>query len=423
MKINLAKSQTVFLATCAILMVWFLGSNQIIEMNEYMGMRNLSSNNFGLFFSLIYVVVLFIIFFNSDQNTPQGIVIGILLFYSFIWFFAFYSVSGYTDARLIILGGFLFLVPMLMLLLTEKYLKINYGMKFFRNGLIKIRVEFAITFILILVSILMYKKIGISFSFIDSYERRMIAREEVHGFLAYLFAMSLNGLAPLLAFLAIYNRRYIYLMIALVFVFLGFGFVGTKAPIAFVILMSLLAIYFARGGENIVLLFVATMTSLIFLALVEYIFFGFSWIADIYVRRAILVVPQIQMYFLDFMFGGSSSSFDFLNGTVSDKPVTFVIGDVYMGNPETNANTITFLTEMGRSGILGYFLNVLFLVVFYSILAHLYKSSKHSVWLAISTLYALILLEQSYSTAFVTSGIAISTTLLLIFRYQRKKNN
>lgn len=422
MKINLTKVKVVFLATWSILMVWFLASNQIIEMNEYMGMRNLTSSS-GLFFSLIYVVALLLIFFKSDQSSPQGILIGILLFYSFIWFFFFYSVSGYTGANLIFLGGFLFLLPMLMLLLSEKYLKINYGMKFFQNGLIKIRIEFAITLILIFVSILMYKKMGISFSFVDSYERRMIARDEVSGVLAYFFAMSLNGLAPLLAFLAIYNRRYLYLIIAFLFVFLGFGFIGTKAPIAYVVLMSLIGYYFVKGGNNIVYVLVLAMTGLVFLALLEYLLFGFSWIADIYIRRAILVVPQLQIYFLDFMFSEPSNGFNLLIGLESTTPITFVIGDLYMGHLETNANTISFLTELGRKGILGYFFNTLFLAVFFSLLAHLYKASRHKVWLAISTIYALLILEQSYSTAFVTSGIALSTIMLLLFSYQRKKNS
>jgi len=417
MKISSEKIQIVFLATLSVFMVWYLGTYQIIEMNHYMGMKELTSS-LSLFILFIYAIAILIVFFMSHQSSPQGIFIGVLIFYSFIWFFAFHSVSGYTDVKLVFYGGLIFLLSVLSLLFSEKYLKINYGMATFRNSLFNIRVELVITALLILVAILMYKKLGISFSFIDSYDRRMIAREEIHGFLAYLSGMSLNGLAPLLAFLAIYNHRYLYLIIALVFVFLGFGFIGTKAPIGLVVMMSLLAFYLARGGKNILLLLVLAMTSLIFLALVEYLLFDYSWISDIYIRRALLVVPQIQMYFLDLMFGESFNSFSLLTGLVNDKQVTYVIGEVYMGNPETNANTISFFKVMAQKGVLGYLFNIIFLVIFFSFMAHMLKHSKHGVWLAISTLYSVILLEQSYSTAFITSGIALCSALLVFFNYK-----
>ena len=418
MKVNLAKIQTVFLVGISVLMVWFIAKNQIIEMNEYAGMRKLTPS-LGLFFSCMYIFAMLVVFFKSQQNSPQGILIGILLFYSFIWFFAFYSVSGYLDSNLIFVGGLIFLFPMFILLLSEKYLKINFEKGVFENGFFNARIEVAITLILILVTILMYQKMEISFSFFDSYERRLLGREVVDRFLAYLLSMSLNGLAPLLAFLGIYNRKYMYLIFAYVFVCLGFGFIGTKTPIAFVILMSLMAIYYAKGRKNVVFLLVIAMTGLIFLALVEYFFFGFSWIADVYVRRAMLTVPQLQMYFLDFIFNDSLNSFNFLNGTLINKQVTFLIGEFYLGNPEANANTISFLTDFGRWGVLGYLFSIVFLVAFFSFMAHLYKCSKHEVWLAMSTLYALILLEQSYSVAFVSSGIGLSIVLLIVFNYKK----
>lgn len=418
---NLEKIQIIVLAFFAIVMVWFLGSNQIIQMNQAAGMKALTYSH-GLLFSLLYVVASFYIYLKAKLNSPQGILIGILLFYSYIWFFAFYSVSGFTEARSVFLGGLVLFIPILLLILSAKYLKVNYELLDLRNRSIKVRVEFVITLLLILVSILMYEKMGISFTFIDSYDRRMLAREEVNGFLAYYFSMCLNGFAPLLAFLAIYNRKYFYLIVAFTFVLLGFGFIGTKAPIAYALLMAMIGFYFSRGGNNIVFVLVLAMTGLIFLALLEFLYFGFSWIADIYVRRAILVVPQLQMYFIDFIFNRPDSTFSLLTGSERVTPITFVIGEVYTGNPETNANTISFLTELGRKGILGYLFNVFFLLVFYNLLAHLYKVSRHKVWLAISTLYALLLLEQSYSTALVSSGIAISTFMLVLFNYQREKN-
>ena len=107
------------MASFALLMVWFLGENQIIEMNEYMGMTKFRAS-YGLFFSFIYIFALLVIFLNSNQATPHGILIGILFFYALIWFFAFYSVSGYVDSYLVFAGGLIFFIPMLIFFLSEK---------------------------------------------------------------------------------------------------------------------------------------------------------------------------------------------------------------------------------------------------------------------------------------------------------------
>jgi hypothetical protein len=62
----------------------------------------------------------------------------------------------------------------------------------------------------------MSAKMEINFSYFDSYDRRILAREKVTGLLGYFFQMSSNTLAPILAFLAIYNRNYRYIFIAFI---------------------------------------------------------------------------------------------------------------------------------------------------------------------------------------------------------------
>jgi hypothetical protein len=132
-------------------------------------------------------------------------------------FFVFFNVSGYSNTKFIFWGGFIFLFPVILLVLTEKYLKINYRFKISKHGLIKLPVEFPIVAILLIVSIAMFTKMELDFNFSDQYERRFLAREKISGLLAYFFEISSNGLAPILAFLAIYNRNYKYILFAFAF--------------------------------------------------------------------------------------------------------------------------------------------------------------------------------------------------------------
>lgn len=417
MKVNLVNLKIILLLSFAVLMVWYLADNYIVKIYGF----NELSFDLNLFYSLFFIIFLFSCFFKCNQKSPQYIIIGILLCYSHIWFFVFFSVAGYSNIKLIFWGGFIFLLPVILLVLTEKYLKINYKFKILKHGLINLRVEFVITAILLFVFIAMLIKMDINFSF-DSHERRILGREKVTGLLGYFFQMSTNGLAPILSFLAIYNRNYKYLFLAFAFVIFAYGFVGLKAPFAYVVLMSFVGYYFSKRYNNIVYVFVLLMTSIIFLGLLEFFFFDFSWIVNIFVRRVYLSTALTQMHYLDFIFAQSNNNYNFLTGNQEPKSITYLIGEIYSKDILANQNTISFIVELGQKGFLGYFFNVIFLIFFYSFLQYLHRFSKNEVWMAIAIIYALLLLEQSYTVAFVSSGIGLITILLLMFNYKKNKN-
>jgi hypothetical protein len=422
MKVNLVNLKIILLLFFAVLMVWYLADSQIVEMYKYQGFNELSFD-LNLFYSLLFIVVLFSCFFKCNQKSPQYILIGILLCYSYIWFFVFFSVAGYSNIKFIFWAGFIYLLPVILLVLTEKYLKINYRFKISKHGLIKLRVEFVITVILLLVFMAMFAKMNINFSYLDLYERRFLGREQVTGLLGYVFQMSSNCFAPILSFLAIYNKNYKYLFFAFAFViFASYGFIGLKAPFALVVLMSFIGYCFLKRFYNIVYFLVSIMTILIFLGLLEFFLFDFSWIADIFIRRASLSTALTQMHYLDFIFAQSNNNYNFLTGNQESKSITYLIGQIYSKNILANENTISFIVELGQKGFLGYFFNVIFLIFFYGFLQYLDKVYKHKVWMAIATLYAILLLEQSYTVAFVSSGIGLITVLLLMFSHKKNKN-
>jgi hypothetical protein len=418
MKVNLVNLKIILLQFFAVLMVWYLAES-IIERSQA-GLLGLSLN-LGLFYSLFFFIILFLCFFKCNQNSPQYILIGILIFYSYVWFFVFFSVAGYSDTKIVFLGGLLFILPVISLTLTEKYFKINYNFTIFKHGLFKLPVEFVITAILIFSFISMIIKMDFSFSFSDSYERRIMGREIVTGLLGYFLDMSSNSLSPILAFLAIYNRNYKYLFFAFTFAIFTFAFIGSKAPFFYVTLMSFVGYYFSKRSNNVVYFFVLTMTTLIFFAFLESLLFDAYSISDEIVRRVSLLPVLIQMYYLDFMFTQAQSNYSFITGNQDTTRITYRIGEIYFENPLSNANTISFLAEFGQRGILGYFLNILFLVFFFSFLQHLDKVFKHKIWMAIATIYSLLLLEQSYTVAFVSSGIGLITILCLLFNYKKNK--
>lgn len=416
MKIATDKIIICCLSTLNLLMVYFLAESQIIASNAYAGMVGLSFGFEANIASLAFLVSMLFLFFNNDVS-PQGIFVATTLLLSNIWFFVFYSVSGYGSAELLGIAAFILFFPLLLVTLSGRLLKINYIRGMPISGMIPVRVELVIVLLLTITSLVIYGKVGIGFSLEESYTRRASGRTLVTGFSGYLFAICVNGLAPLLSFLAVYNRRFVFLLPAIVFSILGYGFTGVKAPLGYVGLMAMFAIFYNSGGRNIMVPLTISIFFTVGVAILEYFTFEFSLIADFIIRRAFLLSSQLKMYYIDFL-STPTPDFDMLAGFRRDYSVTYHIGDVYKGDIESNANTISFLTTLAQNGIFGYIFNVVFVAVFFGFLNSLYKKTQHKVWLAIAMLYSLIMLEQSFTIAFVTSGIGASVLLLLIFQYQ-----
>lgn len=247
------------------------------------------------------------------------------------------------------------------------------------------------------------------FDFEHSYERRMVARElmPAGSWKAYLLSISMNGVSAFVSFLGAYNRKNVYIIISIAFALFSFALIGVKAPVQYVVLMALLG-FLVRNREQYILCYFLCFLMLIFIAsIIEYSISSYSVIADLFVRRAFAVPAQIQSYFYDYIFNLSTENI-FFDSKFIGKPITYVVGDIYFSFwPGTNANTNAFLYALGQYGWRGYFIATLFVNLFFLFLEKLYQYSNiGGEVLCVSFLYALLLVEQAYSTAFVSSGIA-----------------
>jgi len=51
------------------------------------------------------------------------------------------------------------------------------------------------------------------------------------------------------------------------------------------------------------------------------------------------------------------------------------------------------------------------------------KFYNHKVWMSVGIIYTLLLLEQSFLVAFVSSGISLIFILCLLFRYKKNTHD
>ncbi|MBF7066141.1 hypothetical protein D5R49_08630 [Arcobacter butzleri] len=400
-----------FIALCSL----YLFFEQIQLTNEYMGLRYFTINSMYILILVnsLFFVNLFIKIIN--KNLPSSYLIFIYVLFVIIWNMIFYRSTNLLSYELYMLWLILIILPLFTILVFNKFFVLIIQKIFFQINILKlIKLEYILSLFLFITLCIISLKMPMSFSFDDSYVRRLNGRELINGISAYLFAMSMNSISPFLAFYAFLKKKYFYFFISFIFVILCFGFVGSKAPIAYVILLSFLGFLFNKSDKiNLFNFFLMLIFFIFFLSVIEYVIFDFSIIADIIVRRAFIVVAQNQTYFIDFIINNFGLE-NWIFGFKSDKLITFLIGELYYNNIDANVNTNAFLYEFISNGIVGYFFMILFLSFFFSLLNFLYIKYKSKEVIGVSIIYSLLLTEQAYTTAFITSGICILTILILM---------
>lgn len=409
------KSFSFILMLFIIIISLLLYFNQIQVSNEYMGLKKFILET--IYFLILFnsLIVLFIVLHSIKYDYPSSILIYIFILFVLIWNIVFYKSTNMISYETYLLLLFLIVTPLISLIILNKPFNYLISRYFIRINVLKsIKLEYILSLILIITLIIISQKMPISFNFDESYIRRMKGREVITGINAYFFAMSMNGIAPFLAFFAILNKKYRYFLFSLVFVILCFGFIGTKAPVAYVLFLGFFGFLFNKYKRvNIFNIFLIIISFVFLLSLIEYFINSFSIIADIVIRRAFVVVAQNQTYFIDFIINNFTLN-NWLFGYELDKPITFLIGELYYNNLNTNANTNAFLYEFISNGILGYLLMIFFLSFFFSLLNFLYSKYQIKEVIGVAIIYSLLLTEQSYTTAFVSSGIGLLIILILL---------
>ncbi|MBV6422333.1 MAG: hypothetical protein NAOJABEB_00111 [Steroidobacteraceae bacterium] len=267
------------------------------------------------------------------------------------------------------------------------------------------------------------------FDWTAMYERRLEGREQFESgsFGAYLLNMATNGLTPFVAFVGGTRRSTALVALGVGMGCFSFWLLGLKAPAVMSLLFAVLG-YLMRSGrmQRLPRLVIGAVLGVCALALLERQFFENSLIAEVVVRRAFVVQGALQSYYWDVIRRAMESGFDsfMLGWDFSNyQGVTFFVGSEYLGNPAINANTNAFLVALAANGLFGFVVSVLFVGVYFAAMDALYRSSNNREVFLVVSLYSLLLTEQSYTVAFVSSGIGLLTVLVFLIRSSAKRSS
>jgi len=422
MSISKTNLKAFLFLSLSVILVWCVASNFIIPLYYYNGMNDLKLD-ISFFYSLFFLIYFLFLILSLKYKSSTDFFLATIFFLCVFNSNIFYSVSGITDSKLVLIKNLIFFIFFFILYNFNKLsFKLNFQIPKNLFGVVNLKVEVAITILLIVLFVIVYQKLNLSFSAHGNYEFRIDGRDKIKGLLGYYWNGGLNGLAPILGFISIYNKRFSYYFFAIAFALAGYAFIGVKTSISLVIFMGYLGWFFSNTKNSNFLKFfylIFFFSSLI--CLLEYLFFNQSYVGDYFIRRIFLTVSQNQMYFIEFISTNLTDFKSIIFGLYLDKSESFVIGNLYYNNELSNANSNTFLSEIIRNGLVGFFINLIFIIFFLSFSNYCFRVTKHHVWFALPTLYALLIFEQNYKTAFLSSGVLFTIILLFIFKNKRFK--
>lgn len=407
----------VFLSAGAL--VLYVG--QFEETNAHIGIvpiRELGEFGYWLMTGLWLGVMALL--FPMRVRSPSDIFLCLYLLGAALWSASYWPATGLIDQTQAMLLGCMLLLPALMVVAGRWFalhLPVrlpHLPIRFSRSYLVP-----ALVVLLVLAALLGYRAAGADASFDIDQIRRLAGRDSFEGNVvaAYLMQMSVNGIAPFLAYLGMQRRSLWALAAAFGFAIFSFWLLALKSPTLNVTVLAALG-YLVQSGRivNFSRWLTMAMATVMLAAIVELWVFDLSLIADYGLRRVILVNSTIQAYFYDILshldawallFGGVE--------LVDDATPEYLVGSIYMGNPLTNANTNAYLHQAALSGLLGYVLVVLGTVLLIIFLDLLHVRWWNTDGFAISAMAGTLLVEQAFTTTLVSSGLLFCLLLSLVF--------
>lgn len=277
--------------------------------------------------------------------------------------------------------------------------------------------------LVLLAAVLAYRVGGsaVGFDLELAHERRLTGRESFAGnvFVAYLLQMATNGLTPYLAFLGARRRSPLLVVAALAFGVFGFWMFGMKSSFLVIALLAILGWLVGRGKVAwFPEVLIGGLVTLLAIALVERRLNEVSLLGEFVIRRAVLVASLIQAYFVDALVGGSGGAgWALLRGIDSRGFATpeYLIGSRYFGNELTNANASAYLHQAAATGVAGYLAVVAGVGVLLAGLDLWYEKTRRTDGFAIGAILGVLLLEQAFTTALVSSGVMLCILLAVTF--------
>jgi hypothetical protein len=393
--------------------------SQIAEENAYAGMQPWEMTSTG-WVILAIILPLIALISSRIKGNPSDFFVNFYLAISVISFFVLTSTSGKIKDFVLILSLLIIFFPLLVMWVLQYLIPKIRWFGVIPSAIIE-RTLIAILFTVIIFSYF-NAPVSAGFDIITSYDRRLEGRDlyAPGSLIAYALGMCMNGFAPYLAFKGAINDRPLLVLAAFSAVVFFYWLLSVKAPAIYVLMGFAIGLLARRNNVlYFIKYFIIIIVGLYFFILFEWYFFNdYSVIADFGFRRLFAVQAEVQGYYLDFLIVDPPSAWSWLIGIPDQSfQATFFVGEKYFGNPSANVNTNAFLYAFAANGFLGYFFSIIFVSSFLIVLDRLYRSTQNPTYLLIGFVYGILIIEQAFSTAMISSGVGLLFLLTFLEKH------
>lgn len=379
-------------------------TTQIVETNSYMGYQPLAFTSLGVGIGVVSVVILSLSISTSVTRPSDFFLLtyGLFVILPYVALHAIKGAIGVSDYTLHLA---LLLFPVAALRMTCVFpIAIRLPATLHPRLVEWLAIAVSVGGV---VAALLNRPATSSMDITTVYDRRLEAREifRTGSLLAYTASAVANGLIPFIAFIGGLRSSRRLLLLAIALALALFYVLGLKAPFLYALLAFGLGLAFRTGKSRLVLRGVfASLIFLFLLFLLERALWPVSLIGEYFFRRAFVVPADLLTSYLDLMFG-SSSHWSLLNGIETPDGITFLVGERYGLGEEANANTNAFFNALGSRGLPGYFAIVALTTSVFAACDMAFRATGNHAYYFLGFEYALLVSEQSATTALVSSGI------------------
>lgn len=417
-----ASAQSFMALTLLTLASWILYVYQFADTNAYTGIVPLPLHRVDYWWLMALWLVVLAALMPARPSRPSDVFLVLYIIGCCLWPAAYWPAVGLLDTGAAATLAAIMVLPAAAVHLTRSLAPRDHATSSSPLAVFRRRYLLVATMGLVAcAAVLSYRLAGDAggFSLDEATARRLQGRETFSGAAlpAYLLQMSANGLAPFLAFLGALRRSWLAVVAALAFALLCFWLLGLKSPVAYVFVLTGLGWLVRRGQiARGTILITGLLGFLMAFSIIEMLYFDVSVVAEFLIRRMTLVSSVIQAYFMDALgrVSGLSllgSGFDLMGHATPE----YYIGATYMGSDLTNANTNAYLHELAVRGVLGYVAVTLGTCLLLAWCDRMWRNDHRPDGFAFATVLAILVVEQAFTTALVSSGLALCMVLSAMF--------
>lgn len=259
-----------------------------------------------------------------------------------------------------------------------------------------------------------YAGFRISFDLINVYAlRSSLADSKMSTGLSYLFSNA-RAVIPVALAIKFVLKKWRWVAFLVIIQLLSFGVDGLKSVFAILCLTILTAFFYREKYQKYIAIVFAAITSA---GLLEYVLFHSYYIVSFIVRR-VFILPNVLNYQYFIFFTHNTPDFfqqSFLRhlGFLSQYPhIPRLIGSVFWGLPEMNANSGLVSDAITNTGWLGCIIYPLILALFCYFLDIVSKGFDGRITLIPCIYIAWTFISTFFFTVLITHGVAIMLLLL-----------